>query len=105
MTARKTKKKPDETTKRRAPSARLVYTQAPVLLAKLIERTERGWRVDLGSVTREVAVDASVDPALLDEAHARGARAIVDASGEPAIVGVLATHRAVAIDREGRVDA
>lgn len=87
-----------------APS-RLVYTQAPVLMARLLERTDAGWRVDLGTLEREVPVDPSVDPELLDEAHQIGARVLVDASGEPVIVGVVATRRAVTIDPEGRVDA
>lgn len=85
--------------------ARLVYTHAPVLLGRLLERCETGWKVDLGAVQREVGVDDSVDPALLDEAHATGARVLVDASGTPAIVGVVATRRALTLDREGRVTA
>ena len=96
---------------REAPEAapRLVYTQAPVLLGKLLEPAEGGrWRVDLGAVQRDLAVDESVDPALLDEAHAAtpiaGARVLVDAAGEPTIVGVVATRRALTVDPEGRVE-
>lgn len=92
---------------REAPEAapRLVYTQAPVLLGKLLEPAEGGrWRVDLGAVQRDLAVDESVDPVLLDEAHAAGARVLVDAAGEPTIVGVVATRRALTVDPEGRVE-
>jgi hypothetical protein len=106
MTARRTRKKTEETASSVAsPGAKLVYTHAPILLAKLVEKTDTGWKVDLGTVVREIAVDASVDPSLLHEAYEHGARAIVDASGTPAIVGVVATRRALSIDREGRVDA
>src|SRR5690606_34097664 len=49
--------------------------------------------------------DESVDPALLDEAHATGARVLVEAGGTPSIVGVVATRRALTLDREGRVTA
>ncbi len=84
---------------------RLVYTQAPVLLGRLVERCESGWVVDLGALRREVSVDESVDPALLDEASETGARVLVDATGAPAIVGVIATRRSLSLDREGRVSA
>lgn len=88
-----------------APEPRLVYTQAPVMLGRLIERGERGWVIDLGALRREVSVDESVDPALLDEAHETGARVLVDASASPSIVGVVATRRGLSLDREGRVSA
>jgi hypothetical protein len=84
---------------------RLVYTQAPVLLGRLVERVEGGWVVDLGAVRREMACDESVDPALLDEAHETGARVLIDASAAPAIVGVVATRRGLSLDRDGRVSA
>ncbi|MBZ0117880.1 MAG: hypothetical protein K8H88_12835 [Sandaracinaceae bacterium] len=86
-------------------SPKLVYTQAPVLLGKLAERTSEGWLVDLGAVRREVGADASVDPVLLDEALARGSRVLIDASGEPCIVGVVMTARAITIDPQGDVRA
>jgi len=88
-----------------APAPRLVYTQAPVLLATLVEPTESGWRADLGTVERDISVDPTVDPELLVEAARRGSRVIVDASGAPVVVGVIATQRAVLIDAENRVDA
>lgn len=84
---------------------KLVYTQAPVLLAKLIEPVGDEWRVDLGSVTRELPVDPSVDGKLLADAAARGARVIVDASSSPVIVGVIATQRSLLLDEEDRVSA
>jgi hypothetical protein len=83
--------------------ARLVYTHAPVLLAKLVRKTERGWIVDLGTIEKEIPIDASVDPALLDEAFAIGARVLVD--GGASIVGAVATRRAMSIDPDGRVSA
>jgi hypothetical protein len=94
----------DHETVPESPTPRLVYTHAPVLLGRLIAPHPDGWRVDLGTVQRVVAVDESVDVALLDEAARHGARVIVDAADEPVIVGVVATRRAVTIDREGRVD-
>ncbi len=87
------------------PSPRLVYTQAPVLLGRLIEAAGEGWRVDLGAVEREVDVDPSVDPKLLVDAARRGSRVLVDATGVPLIVGVIATQRALVIDSDDRVEA
>ena len=87
------------------PSPRLVYTQAPVLLGRLVEPTDAGWRVDLGALERELRVDPSVDPKLLVDAARRGSRVLVDATGEPLIVGVIATQRGLVIDDEDRVDA
>ncbi len=85
--------------------ARLVYTQAPVLLGRLLERCEAGWLVDLGALRREIPLDPSVDPALLDEAFQTGARVLVSGGEAPSIVGVVATRRSLAIDREGNVKA
>ncbi|HJL19798.1 MAG TPA: hypothetical protein RMH99_29310 [Sandaracinaceae bacterium LLY-WYZ-13_1] len=95
---------PEETRREESePAPRLVYTQAPVLLGRLLERLDGGrWRVDLGAVERALPVDEAVDPALLDEAAAQGARVLVDGSA-PSIVGVVATRRGLTIDREGRL--
>src|SRR3954468_10416162 len=64
------------------------------------------WRVRAGGVERLLAADASVDPALLREAAASGARVVLDAGSEAAVIaGVLATQRALTIDRDGAVTA
>jgi len=90
----------------KSPSARkLVYTQAPVTLGRLVEPTDVGWRVAIGGAERELAVDECVDPALLEEAFVSGARVVIDNSEAPAIVGVIATQRALVVDRDGDVRA
>jgi hypothetical protein len=99
----KARARPETQTTEAAP--KLVYTNAPVLLGRVMERTRAGYIVDLGAVKREMVADPSVDPALIEEAMQRGARVLVDQSGEPCIVGVIATQRSVVIDSEGRVDA
>lgn len=104
MSAKARKSSKDSATTR-DPAPKLVYTQAPVLLARLVERSELGWKVDLGTMTRDLPVDASVDPRLLEDAAVRGARVLVDASATPIIVGVIATQRALVVDEEDRVHA
>lgn len=89
---------------------RVVYTQAPVQLGVLVGRGEGegSWRVRAGFVEHLAQCDASVDPALLDEACASGARVVLDASttaGALVIVGTLAVSRALTVSREGDVDA
>jgi len=93
---------PKESPPERAP--KLVYTQAPILLGRLITKEEGGFRVALGSVERVLAIDPAVDPALLDDAISSGARVIVD-SETTSIVGVVTTRRGVEIDRDDRVKA
>lgn len=89
-----------------AQPARLVYTQAPVLLGRLEERLEGGrWRARVGAVSRELAVDPAVDPALLEEALELGARVIVETEPEPTVVGVVAVRRALAVQPDGSVQA
>lgn len=105
MRAKAIEKKKSRTEKNREAEPRLVYTQAPVLLGRIVERGERGWVVDLGPVRRELDADDGVDPALLEEAKEAGARVLVDASATPLIVGVVATRRALSIDADGRVAA
>ena len=39
---------PQESEEITEPRPRIVYTQAPVLLARLVERCEVGWRVVVG---------------------------------------------------------
>ena len=84
---------------------RLVYTHAPVLMAKLLsEESDGTWVVGLGTVERALPVDPAVDPALLREAYESGARVLVDSNHPPTIVGVVQTQREITIDREGNVD-
>ena len=95
-----------ETTRKPAlPRARVVYTQAPVLLGTLISEGANGWRIRLGRDERVIGVDPSVDPALLSEARANGARVVIDASASPVIAGVLQTARSLRVNRDGAVDA
>ncbi|HEX8699679.1 MAG TPA: hypothetical protein VF815_12625 [Myxococcaceae bacterium] len=77
----------------------------PMSLGRLVAREGAEWRVRIGTVEHVLPVDASVDPALLEEALSTGARVVVDAVEAPVIAGLLATQRAVPVDREGRVNA
>ncbi|AGC48151.1 hypothetical protein MYSTI_06878 [Myxococcus stipitatus DSM 14675] len=85
----------------RAPEAAL----PPMCMGRLVAREATGWRVRIGATEHVLSVDPSVDPALLEEALASGARVIVDAVEAPVIVGLLTTQRALQVDRQGRVDA
>ncbi len=87
------------------PSPRVVYVQAPVLLGRLVRADGDEWIVRLGGQERTIAVDETVDRALLWDAYERGARVLVDQSDdEPVIAGVVATQRSLVIDTEGHVD-
>lgn len=99
------KKKPEGSRlEAEAPRPRkLVYTNAPVLLGRLLGRDLDGWRVDIGTIERTAVADSAVDPSLLAEALESGARVLVDASADPVIVGVVMTRRALEIDRVGDV--
>ncbi len=79
---------------------------APVLLGRAVGPADGGFRVQVGGRERVVAVDASVDPALLTEAARTGAMVVIDGAASPArIVGTLQTRRAIAIDPDGAVRA
>lgn len=78
------------------------WAPPPIVLAKLREGAGDAWIAELGAELREVSVDPSVDPALLREACDTGARVVLEGR---TIVGVIATRRAITVDREGRVDA
>ncbi|MCC6873959.1 MAG: hypothetical protein IT378_06580 [Sandaracinaceae bacterium] len=84
---------------------KLVYVHAPVLFARIVARAGDAWTVDLGTGERILPADPAVDPELLEQARARGERVLVDSSGEPCIVGVVSTRRAIEIDSDGKVDA
>ncbi len=72
-----------------------------VLLAKVLAREGERFRVRMGGREEVVGCDPSVDPALVDEAIASGARVVLDGAADRAIVGALATARTVTVDREG----
>jgi hypothetical protein len=62
---------------------------------------EGQWRVRVGTSVHAMACDPSVDPRVVDEAAASGARVVVDLGAEPVIVGALVTARPVTVDRDG----
>jgi hypothetical protein len=70
--------------------------------ARLLERTDEGWRVMIRGQQRSLPVDAAVDPALLVAAHQRGARVLCESG---CIIGVVQTERALTIDRHDAIDA
>jgi hypothetical protein len=76
---------------------------AGITLAKVMGRVPGGWRVRVGGIERLAMLDGAVDPALVDEAQASGARVVLDTSEPPAvlIVGLLTTARPVSLDRNG----
>jgi hypothetical protein len=76
-------------------------------LGLIVGEADGRWRTRVGGRERLLDADPSVDPALLREAAASGARVVLEASeeGAPVIVGVLATRRALTVDRTGAVEA
>lgn len=75
-----------------------------LVLAFLTQRRDGGgWMARIAGQDTQVAVDPSVDPALLDDCLARGARVVVEGSAPPTVVGTLATARAVTVDEHGDV--
>jgi hypothetical protein len=74
-----------------------------IALARVLGRAPGGWRVQAGGSERLATLDPAVDPALVDEALATGARVVLDTSALPAavIVGTLTTARPVSLDRHG----
>jgi hypothetical protein len=96
---------------RRSPPERALGPPAPsipdgaVLLATVLAGEAGGWRVRIGTREQVVALDPSVDPALVREALADGARVLVEARPSPVLVGVVQTSRALRVDRGGKVDA
>jgi len=99
---------PGAAASRRASVAASSVVAPSVSLAKVVGPAAAGWRVRMGGRPRIVAADASVDPALLEDAAKSGATVVIDENAEgggAAIVGVLATSRAVTIDKNGVVDA
>jgi hypothetical protein len=71
----------------------------------LVGKEDRAWRVRVGREEWIVPPDASVDPALLEEACANQSRVLIDASSAPLIVGVVLTSRTLRIDAQGALEA
>src|SRR5262245_36205501 len=90
-----------------APPAPATAAAPAVALGVLLAEADGRWRVRLGAGERMVDADPTVDPALLREAMASGARVVLDASDPdaPVVVGALVTARALTVDRSGAVDA
>ena len=88
-----------------ATPARVVYTQAPVQLGRMVSLHGSEGVVRVGESELECHIDPTVDPALIAEAIESGARVLLESGTPPLVVGVIATQRSLNIDREGRVDA
>jgi hypothetical protein len=82
------------------PAAREAASPGSIRLARVAGREGDLFRVVLGRREQAVACDPSVDPALIEEAIASGARVVVE---EDTIVGTLATTRSIPVDRQGAV--
>ena len=82
------------------PAAREAASPGSLRLARVAGREGDLFRVVLGRREQVVACDPSVDPALIEEAIASGARVVVE---EDTIVGTLATARSIPVDRQGAV--
>ena len=77
-------------------------TAAGVALGVVEERAGDGsWRVRVGAGVVAAGCDATVDPALVEDAMRTGARVVLDMAAGPMIAGVLLTAKPVTIDREG----
>jgi hypothetical protein len=89
------------------PVSRETSDRAGIALGVVMGEAAGGWRVRHGRTEQPLQADPCVDPALLREAAATGARVVLDASadGPPVIVGVIATRRALTVDPDGAVEA
>lgn len=85
---------------------RVVYTSAPLMLARLLGRDGERWTLELGGEPRSVEAAPEVDPALLAEVLEQGGRVLVETapSGAATIAGVVQTRRAVTVNPDGEVD-
>ena len=105
-------------TRAKPASLRMVRTERPTLhraepapvqgiaLAMVLGGEGERWRVRTGTGERDVFLDPSVDPLLVEEARCSGGRVLLDLGpGRPTLVGVLQTSRALRVDRAGVVDA
>ena len=86
--------------------ARVVYSQAPVQLGRLVSLEDSADAVvEIGGAAVQCEIDPSVDPALLQESLRTKARVLIENGNKPLVVGVVATQRSLNIDRDGRVIA
>ncbi len=76
-----------------------------LVLGTLLERQGSAFRVRVAGAERLLPWDPAVDPALLEQAMASGARVVVELGAAPAIVGALVVARPLSIDRHGDVEA
>lgn len=91
-----------------AERTRVVYTQPPLQLARLIAEEEGGFRVELGGGQHVLPAASDVDPALLREVVARQGRVLVEthaSDGSALIAGVVQVRRTLEIDEHGDVVA
>jgi hypothetical protein len=72
-------------------------------LGRVLEVQAPRARVHVGAGERWLAIDPSVDPALVERARQTGARVVIELGPEPVLAGVLMTARAVELDRKGDV--
>ena len=84
---------------------RLVYTEAPIQLGRLVRSTEQGWVVRVGGTEMNAAPDNGVDHLLLQQCLERNSPVLIESGHPPLIVGALATQRTLEIDPQGRVEA
>lgn len=83
---------------------KVVYTQPPIQLARLVTEENGRWRIELGGGLQLVDASPDVDPALLRDVAARSGRVLVEtADGVPRIAGALQVRRAIEIDENGDV--
>lgn len=86
------------------PAAEPALAPAPgaVALATVVAREGEAYRVRIGRGELLAGRDPSVDPALLEEVMASGARVVLEGD---TIVGCLAVARSLVVDRQGAVEA
>jgi hypothetical protein len=77
-----------------------------VALGTVLGQEGERWRVRTGGGEQLLPLDPSVDPLLVDEARASGARVLLELGPTgPILVGVVQTSRALQIDRQGVIEA
>ena len=76
-------------------------------LAQLVTPKDGGWEVRVGTEQGWAAIDASLDPELLNEAAQTGTRVLIEAepSGTLRVVGTVCARRSLTIDTHGDVEA